>query len=105
MRTTGTAIRTVALTAALGCLALTPASAFLDTVPPFKGNDTGGIIAWTLVESLGSREVHALAINHCAQYGKVAKLRSIHPWYGDYVSFGCVWEKPVAATPTISVAY
>ncbi len=97
------AILAVIFAAGLLLIAARPAAA--DTVPPFKGNDTGGIIAWTLVESLGSREVHALAINHCAQYGKVAKLRSIHPWYGDYVSFGCVWEKPVAATPTISVAY
>lgn len=92
------------LIAICGTLAGAPVEA-QQWVSPIKGNDTGGIIAWTLVESLGSREVHALAINHCAQYGKVAKLRSIHPWYGDYVSFGCVWEKPVAATPTISVAY
>ena len=51
MRTTGTAIRTVALTAALGCLALTPASAFLDTVPPFKGNDT----AYVRIDLSGER--------------------------------------------------
>ena len=44
MRTTGTAV----LTAVLGLLALTPANAFFDTVPPFKGNDTGGIIAYSL---------------------------------------------------------
>ena len=30
-----------------GMLAGAPAQAFLDTVPPFKGNDTGGIIAYS----------------------------------------------------------
>ena len=90
---------------ALAAALLVPHSARADTVPPFKGNDTGGIIAWTLVESMGTREVHALAVNHCAQYGKAAKLRSIHPWYGDYVSFGCVWPKAIVGAPAISVAY
>ena len=37
------------LVATCGMLAFTPARA--DTVPPFKGNDTGGIIAATMSDA------------------------------------------------------
>ncbi len=63
MRVTGTAI----LTAVLGTLALTPANAFVDTVPPFKGNDTGGIIAYSLYKE--GADIKAMAVDHCARYG------------------------------------
>ncbi len=51
MRTTGMAILAAAILATgLGTLVSAPASAGLDTVPPFKGNDTGGIIAYSLYQ-------------------------------------------------------
>ncbi len=69
-----------------GLLACAPARA--DTVPPVKGNDTGGIIAYSLV---GTTDVKAIAINHCARYGKVVKLLGVQGNYGGYVSFACRW--------------
>jgi len=63
-------------------------SARADTVPPFKGNDTGGIISYALV---GQTDIRALAANHCAQYGKVAKFLAVQNSYGGYSSFACQW--------------
>ncbi len=60
-------------------------------VPPFKGNDTGGIIAWPLAQQVDARK---LAADHCAGYGKLVKLRATQPYYGGYISFACVWPKP-----------
>ena len=59
-----------------------------DWVPPFKGNDTGGIIAWELAHDSDARQ---LAVNHCAKYGKVAKFLAVDPQYGGYISFSCRW--------------
>jgi hypothetical protein len=67
-------------------LAWTPARA--DTVPPFKGNDTGGIIAYPLASQT---DVRLLAVNHCASYGKVARFLAIDAQYGGYISFACRW--------------
>jgi hypothetical protein len=89
MRIMGTA----SLIAACGMLACAPALA--DTVPPFKGNDTGGIIAYTLATRLDARQ---LAVDHCASYGKVVKFLSVDPQYGGYVSFSCRWVPPWGAS-------
>ena len=59
-------------------------------VPPFKGNDTGGIIAWTLAQQVDARK---LAADHCAGYGKLVKRLATQPYYGGYISFACVWPK------------
>jgi hypothetical protein len=67
-------------------LAGAPAQA--DTVPPFKGNDTGGIIAYALAQRTDAR---LLAVDHCASYGKVVKFLAIDAQYGGYVSFACRW--------------
>jgi hypothetical protein len=57
-------------------------------VPPFKGNDTGGIIAYPL----GAQgDVRQLAVDHCARYGKVVKFLAVDPHYGGYISFACRW--------------
>jgi hypothetical protein len=73
--------------AAIGAmLALAPARA--DWVPPFKGNDTGGIIAYSLTSTT---DIRTLAINHCASYGKVVKFLAVEPHYGGYISFACRW--------------
>ena len=69
-----------------GTLLCAPAQA--DWVPSFKGNDTGGIIAYSLT---GQTDIRTLAINHCASYGKVVKFLAIDPHYGGYVSFSCRW--------------
>jgi hypothetical protein len=74
------------LVAICGMLACAPARA--DTVPPFKGNDTGGIIAYPLAAQI---DVRQMAVDHCAYYGKVVKFLSVDPQYGGYISFACRW--------------
>ena len=83
--------------AVLGAV-LTATASHADTVPAFKGNDTGGIISYNLV---GHADVRAMAIDHCARYGKVVKLLGVQPTYGGYISFSCRWvpygsnERPI----------
>jgi hypothetical protein len=79
-------IAAAALLAMCGVLAGAPAQA--DTVPPFKGNDTGGIIAYSLTDYT---DIRALAVNHCARYGKVVKFLAAQANYGGYISFACRW--------------
>jgi hypothetical protein len=90
------------LVAGCGMLALTPARADADTVPPFKGNDTGGIIAYPLT---GQIDIRALAINHCASYGKVVKFLAVEPHYGGYISFSCRWLPYAAAGRPLRARY
>jgi hypothetical protein len=82
MRIIGSAV----LVAVCGILAAAPAQA--DTVPPVKGNDTGGIITYPLAAQMDVRQI---AVDHCAFYGKVAKFLSVDPQYGGYISFACRW--------------
>jgi hypothetical protein len=79
-------IGAASLFAVCGMLACAPARA--DWVPPFKGNDTGGIIAYALARQADARQ---LAVDHCAYYGKVVKFLSVDVQYGGYVSFACRW--------------
>jgi hypothetical protein len=79
-------IGAASLVAVCGMLAGAPALA--DTVPPFQGNDTGGIIAYPLSRQIDYR---TLAINHCAAYGKVVKFLAVDARYGGYISFACRW--------------
>jgi hypothetical protein len=82
-------MRTIGKTAlAALCGAMICGAAHADYVPPFKGNDTGGIISSSLV---GTTDVRAMAISHCAQYGKVVKFLSADRGYGGYISFACRW--------------
>jgi hypothetical protein len=74
------------LVAVCGMLAAVPARA--DWVPPFKGNDTGGIIAYSLTSQT---DIRTLAINHCASYGKVVKFLAVEAHDGGYISFACRW--------------
>jgi len=54
------------------------------------GNDTGGYIPW----SPEIRPIYRdIAAQHCAQYFKVARITSVHPWYGDYVGFACAFTR------------
>jgi hypothetical protein len=57
--------------------------------PPIKGNDTGGIIAWAPGLRTLAREI---AADHCARYGKVARITSWRARYGDYIGFQCRWD-------------
>lgn len=66
------------------------AQAFFDRVPPFKGNDTGGIIAWPLAQEVDARK---LAADHCASYGKQVKRLATQAYYGGYISFACMWPR------------
>jgi hypothetical protein len=70
------------------CGILASASARADWVPSFKGNDTGGIIAYSLAQTTDARQ---LAVDHCASYGKVVKFLAIDAQYGGYISFACRW--------------
>lgn len=91
-------IGAASLVAVCGMLAASPALA--DWVPPFKGNDTGGIIAYSLASQTDARQ---LAVDHCAKYGKVVKFLAMEPHDGGYISFACRWvpyggdERPLRA--------
>jgi hypothetical protein len=76
---------------AAACLVVGAAgSAFAFDVPPFKGNDTGGIIAWQYAQTIDAKK---LAADHCASYGKLVKRLATQPYYGGYISFACVWPR------------
>ena len=85
-------ILAASLVAISGMLAAAPAQA--DWIGPFKGNDTGGIIAFSLAQQVDARQ---LAVDHCAYYGKVVKFLSIDAQEGGYISFACRWV-PYGAT-------
>ena len=93
-------IGAVCLVAMGGMLA--GASAQADTVPPFKGNDTGGIIAYSLATQADARQ---LAVDHCASYGKVVKFLGVQAYYGGYVSFACRWVPYGAAERPLRTLY
>ena len=85
---------------ACGIAVSTPAKA--DWVPPFKGNDTGGIIAYGLASQA---DVRAMAIDHCARYDKVVKFLSVQPNEGGYISFACRWVPYGAADRPLRARY
>ena len=85
-------IKAAVLIAAGALLASVPARA--DWVPPVRGNDTGGIIAYEVAQNADARQI---AVDHCASYGKVVKFLAVDPQYGGYVSFACRWV-PYGAT-------
>lgn len=93
-------IGAASLVAACGLLACAPAKA--DWIGPFKGNDTGGIIAYSLASQTDARQ---LAVDHCASYGKVVKFLAVQPNYGGYLSFACRWVPYGAADRPLSVKY
>jgi len=58
--------------------------------PGVTGNDTGGIFPYSPdVEPV----YHQIAYDHCARWGRLAKVTSIHRVYGDYVGFVC-YDRP-----------
>jgi hypothetical protein len=85
----GLIVGTVLCTAASGL-------ARADWVPPFKGNDTGGIIAWEYAQHVDAKQ---LAVDHCARYGKVVKPLAAQRYYGGYISFACIWRPAPVVYP------
>jgi hypothetical protein len=67
----------------------------------FKGNDTGGIIAWSPEAQAAAPEASAA---HCARYGKVARITSVNARFGDYIGFVCQWPA-VRSETVVSVMY
>lgn len=58
-----------------------------------KGNDTGGIIAWSCEAEEAAPE---LAAAHCGSFGKYHRITGVHRQYGDYISFHCLWNPRMA---------
>ena len=83
-----------------GMLAGAPAQA--DWVPAFKGNDTGGIIAFSMATQTDARQ---RAVDHCAVYGKVVKFLAVQPYDGGYISFACRWVPYGAAEQPLRTLY
>ena len=94
-------MRRMAILAAVGAM-LAGGAARADIVPPFKGNDTGGIIAYELAMQ---SDVKLLAVEHCARYGKVARFLAAQRHYGGYISFACRWVPWGAADRPLRVRY
>ena len=80
--------RIVAAGLVVVCGVLSGLPAWADWVPALKGNDTGGIIAYSLARQVDARQI---AVNHCASYGKVVKFLAVDARYGGYISFACRW--------------
>ncbi len=78
------------------------APVWADTVPEFRGNDTGGIIAYALASRADARQI---AVDHCASYGKVVKFLAVDAQYGGYVSFACRWGPYGAKDAPIRTLY
>jgi hypothetical protein len=80
--------RIVAASLVVVCGAVSGLPARADWVPALKGNDTGGIIAYSLARQVDARQI---AVDHCASYGKVVKFLAVDAHYGGYISFACRW--------------
>ena len=56
-----------------------------------KGNDTGGIIAWSPANEAAALQI---AQDNCGYYRKFAVITSVRRMYGDYIAYVCVWDPP-----------
>ena len=54
--------------------------------PGLTGNSLGGIITWTPEHQ---RVARWWAAAFCARYGKLARITSVYPRYGQYIGFNC----------------
>jgi len=63
---------------------------------PFSGmigitaNDTGGVIQWTPEIAHVYREI---AADYCARWHRIARITSVRPSYGEFVSFVCLYDR------------
>ena len=51
------------------------------------GNDTGGIIPYSPPVN---RVYRQMAADHCARWGRLSHITSVHRRYGDYIAFVCI---------------
>jgi hypothetical protein len=70
--------------------ALAWGSNFAGPGPGITGNDTGGIFPYSPDVEGSYRQI---ADGHCARWGRLAQVTSVHRKYGDYVSFVC-YDRP-----------
>jgi hypothetical protein len=70
--------------------ALARGATFTGPGPGITGNDTGGIFPYSPAVEDAYQQI---ADGHCARYGRLAKVTSVHRQYGDYVSFVC-YDRP-----------
>jgi hypothetical protein len=54
----------------------------------YHGNDTGGIIPWSCENEAAATRIAAA---YCARWDKYYRITSVHPHYGDYIAFSCLW--------------
>jgi hypothetical protein len=54
------------------------------------GNDTGGIIQWVpeINHIYGD-----IAAEHCARWNRIARITSVHRWYGEFIGFRCLVDR------------
>jgi hypothetical protein len=79
-----------ALVMASGTAALAFGAGFAGPGPEITGNNTGGIFPYRPAAPATYQQI---AETFCARYGRLGKVTSIHPSYGDYVSFVC-FDRP-----------
>jgi hypothetical protein len=87
-------IRTPVAVAAISLMLVSGASAWndiLNSVWGPKGNDTGGIIPWSLENE---RDSFAIATAQCARWNKFPVATSVRRVPGDYIAYRCVWDPP-----------
>jgi hypothetical protein len=77
--------------AAIAGMLLSSAAAHAGNLRGLVGNDTGGIIPWS---PAAEHYRVVIASDHCALYGKVARITSVHRQYGDYIGFRCLFGPP-----------
>jgi hypothetical protein len=58
--------------------------------PGLTGNDTGGIIQWTPETDQIYTDIAAA---HCARWNRFAGITSVHPAYGEYIGFQCIYDR------------
>ncbi len=84
------AVTGLAIVVAMGGRALADGANFAGPGPGITGNDTGGIFPYSPAVEGSYKQI---AEGHCARWGRLAKVTSVHRTYGDYVSFVC-YDRP-----------
>jgi hypothetical protein len=89
---------TRAIAAIFGLTALLPVTGALAQV--YRGNDTGGIIAWSCENEAAAPQIAAAA---CARWNKYSRITGVHREYGDYIAYRCLWspKADTFATPAV----
>ena len=84
----------IALTIAstVGGAGVAPAAYFAGPGRGVTGNDIGGILPYSPdVEGIYQQ----IAEDHCARWGRLAHITSVHRKYGDYIGFSCIDDPAV----------